>query len=170
MMSFGALPRTRILNGAPGRWSGRNGVFTGIQVYRVPNMAGIWAQEFWEWRLHALWAGLSVLALLAGTAAAYALQSWLPYLAGFVGFGLALAIGNGNRAAREIYSHAITLEAGLMCGIPVSVDEMIGSLKTYSYCRGMSEGDLRMKLFVARPKARAWCEEHRAQIERLTKV
>jgi hypothetical protein len=170
MTSFGFLPRTRVRDGAPGSWSGRNSLFGGIEVYRVPNMAGVWAQEYWEWRLHALWAAASAAALIGGTAAAYALQSWVPMLIGLLGFGLGLAIGLGNRAEREIHSHAITLEAARLLGLPCSEEETVGSLTTYSYCRGIARDELLLRLRGHYPKARRWCERHIDKIARLTEV
>jgi hypothetical protein len=166
--AFGHLPRTRIYGGEAGSWLGQNSLFGGIEVYRVPNMAGVWAQEYWEWRLHALWAAASAGSLAAGTAALYALHSWVPLMVGLLGFGLGLVVGLGNRAAREIYSHAITLEAAMMLALPCSEDEMIGSLTTYSYCRGISRDGLLARLRSERPKARRWCEAKRARIARLT--
>jgi hypothetical protein len=119
------IPRTRILDGASGSWSGRNSLFGGIEVYRVPNMAGVWAQEYWEWRLHALNALLCLTVV-----------------------GIPFAIWNDlrNAANREIFSHAITLEAARLLGLPCSEEETVDSLTTYSYCRGISRDGLLMRL------------------------
>lgn len=141
------IPRTQILDGVPGKWSGQNSVFGGIKVYRVPNMAGVWAQEYWEWRLHALNA-LMFLTII----------------------GIPFAIWNDRRnpAAREIYSHAITYQAGIMLGLPVTEGEMVGSLTTYSYCKGITPEALLEQMRAAYPKARAWCERNRTKIEGVT--
>jgi hypothetical protein len=170
MRSFGHLPRTRIVEGTPGSWSGRNGVFTGIELYRSPIAAGVWAQEFWEWRLHALWALLSALAVIAGTVLVYVLQSWIPLWIGILAGGFAMVVGMANRAAREIYSHAITLEASLMVGEPATLEDMVGSLVTYPYCKGISSAALLDRLRSARPRARSWCERHRHKIGRVAAI
>lgn len=170
MIAFGHLPRTKILNGKPGGWTGQNNFFTGIYLYRTPDMTGVWAQEFWEWRLNAFWAAIALLSVTGGAAALYALHSWIPLWTGLLGFGLAMAIGLGNRAAREIYSHAITLEAALMVGEPCTIAAMVGSLQTYSYCRRFSADQLTGRLFVARPKARAWCQAHRKRIDQVAAI
>lgn len=137
------IPKTRILEGQPGSWSGRNSLFGGIEVYRAPNMAGVWAQEYWEWRLHALNALLCVTIV-----------------------GLPLAIWNDarNAANREIFSHAITYQTAMLFGLPCSEDEMVGSLATYSSCRGIGRADLLSRLRADYVKARAWVEKHRDRI------
>lgn len=143
------IPRTRILDGPPGSWSGRNSLFGGIEVYRVPNMAGIWAQEYWEWRLHALNAALCLTII-----------------------GIPLAIWNDarNAANREIFSHAITYQAAAMLNLPCSEDETVGSLTTYSYCKNISRPDLLRRLRADYVKARAWAEKHRDKIAAIQRL
>jgi hypothetical protein len=162
MTAFGHLPRTRILDGAPEGWLGRNGLFSGIELFRGPNAAGIWAQEYWEWRLHALWALAAAAAIVLGTAATYAVQGWAPLALGLLAAAGATAVGLGHRSSREIFSHAITLEAASMLGLPCTVGEMVASLQTYPYCAGLTTTELALRLDAGRPQARAWCIRHGA--------
>lgn len=168
---FGRLPQTR-LRAAP--WladgdlvDGTNGPFSGIKVARGPDMAGVWAQEYWEWRLHFRLTMTALLAIFAAGLAVWLLQSPWPALPGLALAALAMLDNRRNAAAREIFSHAVTLEAAARRGLPCSEAASVDSLATYAYCRGLTRDQLLQQLRRARPAARRWCEAQRPWIARL---